>query len=161
MAGSNNGDQDTIRLGEELERLRKARGLTRRLVVNRLLRILDENDPDYMQIGESWLATIEKGRKVKIRREIIEALCKALSCTLSEEAYIFLLADRNVLVASGQMPDGFASLLNEITSLVYREILEIIASIPEDQANGLSLDEKLELISSAFDLVLKKLGSRA
>lgn len=155
MAGSGNPDEETIRLGAELERLRNSRGFTRRFVVNQLLRILDENDPDYMQIGEGWLANIEKGRKVKVRREIIEALFKVFSCSLFEKANTILLADRSMLPKIGGLPDQFARLLNVLMSLIFEEILGIIASIPEDQAQNLSPAEMDEIIFSAFELVIK------
>jgi transcriptional regulator with XRE-family HTH domain len=155
MAGCGNVDQETIRLGEELERLRNARGLTRSTVVNQLRNILDVDDPDYENTSEGWLANIEKGRKVKVRREIIEALFKVFACSLSEKANILLLAGRSMLPKMGGLSDQFARLLNVLMSLIHDEILGIIASIPEDQAQNLSPAEMDEIIFSAIQLVIK------
>lgn len=146
--------------GYEVRRLRASQGLTRAMLVERLVDALDERAEKYPYICEAWLEAIEQNRKLKIRRDVIEALCEALSCSLSEKAALLCLADKNVLVISEETADQFGELFHEILPWLHREAKEIVDTIPDLQAQNLTPEEKEEILGSVLELILKKRRSQ-
>jgi transcriptional regulator with XRE-family HTH domain len=141
--------------GYEVRRLRTRRGLTQGMLVDRLVDILNESAKKYLYISEGWLEGIEQSREIKLRRAVIEALCEALSRTLSEKDSLLLLADRNVLVIAEETPDQFGEFENNSKSWFHREAKEIVNTIPDVQAQKLTSDENEIIFGTALELVKK------
>lgn len=97
MATDGTPEAAAKRCGEAIARLRTLRGWSRAQLIIRLYNELSHDDPCIDSISETWLARLENGRMVKVPRNIIEALCRALRCSSKERAYVLLHADRNVL----------------------------------------------------------------
>ena len=97
MATDGTPEPAAKRCGEAIARLRTLRRWSRAQLVIRLYDELAPDDPNYNSISETWLARLENGRMVKVPRNIVEALCRALRCSPKERAYVLLHADRNVL----------------------------------------------------------------
>jgi len=86
MATDGTPEAAAKRCGEEIARLRTCRRWSRAQLVIRLYDELATDDPNYDSISETWLARLENGRMVKVPRQTIEALCRALRCTSRERA---------------------------------------------------------------------------
>ena len=147
----------TKRLGEEIARLRTARGWSRTKLVNRLFDALTDDSTNRDSIGEAWLARLETGRMVKVPRGITEALCRALNCTSAERAHLLLLADRNILANSDAEVDPIAETLNYVMDRLYHEANEILSKLIEQHGMGIFAEqEQFELVATALELVLAK-----
>jgi len=152
MAADGTPDFTTIRGGEGIARLRTARGLSRAKLIARLLDKLDPSDPNYDSISEAWLARLENGRMVKVSREVIEALCKALHCTKRDRAEVLQLYDRNVLNNNTEV----AKLLNQTMDRLYTEAENILTSLlNQRRATDLDEQEMFELTAAALEIVIK------
>lgn len=156
MATDGTPDLAAIRCGLEIERLRLSRGWIRAKLLVRVWDQLEIDDPNYDRITEAWLARLETGRMVKIPRQTLEALCRALNCTDQERARVLLCADRNPLSTSDNEPDIVTEMLNYTLTVVHREAGEMLATLIEQHRAG-DLDEQeiLELTATALDMILK------
>jgi Helix-turn-helix domain len=152
----------TQRCGDEIARLRALRNWSRARLINRLCDELDEDDPNYDSISESWLKRLEGGVKVKLPRQTLEALGRALRCTPRERARLLLYADRSVLTRNDdRAPDGVAEAINYTMACLYAEAHEILEDlIGQRRAADLDEGEIVELTAIALDLVIKQRRKR-
>ncbi|HEU4321988.1 MAG TPA: helix-turn-helix transcriptional regulator [Roseiflexaceae bacterium] len=156
MAADGTPDFAARQCGEEIARLRTARGWSRSKLVAQLLETLDTDDPNYDSIGESWLARLENGRMVKIPRQMLDAICRALACTEREQARVLLYADRSVVTTPEEQPNAAAEVLNYLTMRLHREARSLLDTlIGQRRACDLSDEEMLELHKAALHLVCR------
>jgi len=149
-------DSATRRCGEEIARLREALRLSRSRFIARLYDEIQPDDPCYDGISEAWLRRLENGQLVKLPRQTLEAICRALRCTPAQRNRVLLIADRSVLVDEDHAPDATAELLNEMIAALYVESRTILAEIiGSRRARDLSDAERRYLISMALELALR------
>jgi transcriptional regulator with XRE-family HTH domain len=155
MAADGRPEPAAQRCGAAVARLRTLRNLSRAQLVARLCDELDASDQTYERISTTWLARLENGRIVKITRPTIEALCRALRCTLRERAWLLLCADRNVLAGGDDRPTAAAELLTYAIDQLHRDAGEKAAVLlGSRQACALDELELLELTAAALALAL-------
>jgi transcriptional regulator with XRE-family HTH domain len=149
------------RCGEAIARLRTTRRWSRAQLVIRLYDEITPDDPNYESISETWLARLENGRMVKVPRQTIEALCRALRCSSHERAWVLLCADRNVLADDINEPCAIAELLTYVVDRLYSETHEAMRSLLGQRDVG-DLDdlEQYELAQSALDLLIARKRQR-
>src|SRR5262249_60243498 len=121
MATDGTPEPAAKRCGEAIARLRTARRWSRAHLVIRLYDELSPDDPSYESVSETWLARLENGRMVKVPRQTVEALCRALRCNPRERAWVLLHADRNVLAESASQPTPAAEALTFVMERLYAE----------------------------------------
>lgn len=145
------------RCGEAIARLRTTRRWSRAQLVIRLYDEISPDDPNYESISETWLARLENGRMVKVPRQTVEALCRALRCSAQERAWVLLCADRNVLADDISEPCAIAELLTYVMDRLYAETHEALRSLL-GQRDVAELDdlEQYELAQSALDLLIAR-----
>ncbi|HEX6820257.1 MAG TPA: helix-turn-helix transcriptional regulator [Ktedonobacterales bacterium] len=150
------------RCGEAIARLRTMRRWSRAQLVIRLFDEIAPDDPNYDSISETWLARLENGRMVKVPRQTVEALCRALRCSAHERAWVLLSADRNVLADDISEPCAVAELLTYVMDRLYAETHEALRSLL-GQRDVSELDdlEQYELAQSALDLLIARKRQRA
>ncbi len=124
------------RCGEAIARLRTLRGWSRAHLIIRLYNELPPEDPNYESISETWLARLENGRMVKVQRQTVEALCRALRCSPQERAWVLLYADRNVLVDAENEPTPAAEALTFVMDRLYAEAGDLLSAMVEQQSTS-------------------------
>lgn len=144
------------RCGEAIARLRTLRGWSRAQLIIRLYNELPTEDPNYDSISETWLARLENGRMVKVQRQTVEALCRALRCSPQERAWVLLYADRNVLVDAECEPTLAAEALTFVMDRLYTEagdmITELVGQQPANAQDELTL---LEATATALEHLIE------
>jgi len=154
MATDGTPEPAAKRCGEAIARMRTLRRWSRAQLVIRLYDELAPDDPNYNSISETWLARLENGRMVKVPRQTIEALCRALRCTAQERATVLLHADRSVLAEHGSTPDTTAEALTYIMDRLYHETYDVFkAMIGQRSSAMLDEAELLEMTATALDLL--------
>lgn len=124
------------RCGEAIARLRTQRGWSRAQLIIRLYNELPLEDPNYDSISETWLARLENGRMVKVQRQTVEALCRALRCSPQERAWVLLYADRNVLVDADHAPTPAAEALTFVMERIYAEAGDLLTAMVEQGSSN-------------------------
>jgi transcriptional regulator with XRE-family HTH domain len=144
------------RCGEAIARLRTLRGWSRAQLIIRLYNELPPEDPNYDSISETWLARLENGRMVKVQRQTVEALCRALRCSPQERAWVLLYADRNVLVDAESAPTPAAEALTFVMDRLYTEAGDLLTAMVSQQP-GIAQDELslLEATAAALEYVIE------
>jgi len=144
------------RCGEAIARLRTLRGWSRAQLIIRLYNELPPEDPNYDSISETWLARLENGRMVKVQRQTVEALCRALRCSPQERAWVLLYADRNVLVDADSAPTPAAESLTFVMDRLYAEAGDLLTAMVSQQS-GIAQDELslLEATAAALEYVIE------
>ncbi|HEY1390972.1 MAG TPA: helix-turn-helix transcriptional regulator [Ktedonobacterales bacterium] len=144
------------RCGEAIARLRTLRGWSRAQLIIRLYNELPPEDPNYDSISETWLARLENGRMVKVQRQTVEALCRALRCSPQERAWVLLYADRNVLVDAESAPTPAAEALTFVMDRLYAEAGDLLTAMVSQQP-GIAQDELslLEATAAALEYVIE------
>ena len=157
MATDGTPEAAAKRCGEEIARLRTYRRWSRAQLVIRLYDELATDDPNYDSISETWLARLENGRMVKVPRQTIEALCRALRCTARERATLLLHADRNVLAEHHCGPDAVAVALNTVMDRINRESHETVRRLlGTDDTSQLDDVQLLEAAAAAIDVLISR-----
>lgn len=152
MATDGTPEPAAKRCGEAIARLRTARRWSRTQFIIRLFDELTPDDPSYDSISETWLARLENGRMVKVPRQTVEALCRALRCTPQERAWVLLHADRSVLADHEHEPTAAAEVLTYVMDRLYVEAGELLnALVAQHHATALSEDELLEATATALN----------
>ena len=77
---------------------------------------------------------------VKVQRQTVEALCRALRCSPQERAWVLLYADRNVLVDAESAPTPAAEALTFVMDRLYAEAGDLLTAMVE-QAPANAQDE--------------------
>src|SRR5262245_47184881 len=157
MATDGTPEPAAKRCGEAIARLRTARRWSRAHLVIRLYDELSPDDPCYDSISETWLARLENGRMVKVPRQTVEALCRALRCTPRERAHVLLHADRCALTDAEHIPTASAELLAYVMDRLYNEARDMLSTLL-DQRSPASLDdvEAFELTATALDTLIAR-----
>jgi transcriptional regulator with XRE-family HTH domain len=156
MASDGTPELCAIRCGEAVARIRTTRGWTRLQLLTRLASEIDPADPCVPAMSETWLARLENGRMVKIPRSTIEALCRALRCTVRERAWILLQADRNAL-AERDEADPAAEAMVYIAAQLYAESQHVVeALVGRRDPVTLDDDELLEIASIMLERALAR-----
>jgi transcriptional regulator with XRE-family HTH domain len=157
MASDGTPELAAIRCGEAIARLRTLRRWTRTQLLTRLYREMAPTDPYYDSVSETWLARLENGRMVKVPRETVEALCRALRCNPRERAWVLLHADRNVLAQPTTPPTPAAEVLTFVVERLYAETGDTLnGMLDSHDAATLSELEMFELAAAALDQALGK-----
>ena len=157
MATDGTPEPAAKRCGEAIARLRTLRRWSRAQLVIRLYDELAPDDPNYNSISETWLARLENGRMVKVPRQTVEALCRALRCTPQERATVLLHADRSVLAEHEGTPDATAEALTYVMDRLYHEAYEVFAMvIGQRPSTALDETELLEVTATALDLLVAR-----
>jgi transcriptional regulator with XRE-family HTH domain len=161
MATDGTPEPSAKRCGEAIARLRTQRRWSRAQLIIRLYDELSPDDPSYDSISETWLARLENGRMVKVPRQTVEALCRALRCSAQERAHVLLHADRSVLTDHTGAPTPVAELLTYAMDRLYTEAHETLnALVGRRQALALDETELLEMTAQALELVLARRRAR-
>ena len=162
MATDGTPEPAAKRCGEAIARLRTARRWSRAHLVIRLYDELSPDDPCYDSISETWLARLENGRMVKVPRQTVEALCRALRCTPRERAHVLLHADRCALADTEGAPTATAELLAYVMDRLYNETHEMLGALL-NQRSPASLDdvEVFELAATALDALIARRNRQA
>jgi hypothetical protein len=114
-------------------------------------------DPYYESASETWLARLENGRMVKVPRETVEALCRALRCSPRERAWVLLHADRNVLADSAAAPTPAAELLTFVVERLYAEMGDSLNTLlATREAAATSELELFEVAAAALEQALAR-----
>jgi transcriptional regulator with XRE-family HTH domain len=162
MAADGTPEPAAKRCGEAIARLRTLRRWSRAQLVVRLYNEISTDDPNYDSISETWLARLENGRMVKVPRQTIEALCRALRCTPQERAWVLLCADRSVVATRDEEPSPVAELLTYAMERLYAEAHESLAAmIGARPADALDEQELFELTAAALETVLAQRARQA
>ncbi len=66
---------------------------------------------------------------VKVQRQTVEALCRALRCSPQERAWVLLYADRNVLVDAESAPTPAAEALTFVMDRLYAEAGDLLTAM--------------------------------
>jgi transcriptional regulator with XRE-family HTH domain len=161
MATDGTPEPAAKRCGEAIARLRTARRWSRAHLVIRLYDELSPDDPSYDSISETWLARLENGRMVKVPRQTVEALCRALHCTPRERAHVLLHADRCALTDSDTPPTPPSELLAYVMERLYSEAYEVLNGLLREAAAPDGLDdlddvELFEMAASALDTLITR-----
>jgi transcriptional regulator with XRE-family HTH domain len=152
MATDGTPEPAAKRCGEAIARLRTSRRWSRAQLVIRLYDELAPNDPNYNSISETWLARLENGRMVKVPRQTVEALCRALRCSAQERSTVLLHADRSVLAQHDSTPDTIAEALTYVMDRLYHETFDIFEEmIGQRSATLLDETELLQMTAIALD----------
>lgn len=155
MASDGTPEVAAKRCGDAIARLRTQRRWSRAQLVIRLYDELTPDDPNYESISETWLARLENGRMVKVPRQTIEALCRALRCTRRERAWVLLHADRNVLAADCAEPTAAAELLTYAMERLYTEAHDLLtALLGQRDPSQLNQHELYEVMATALELAM-------
>lgn len=161
MAADGTPEPAAKRCGEAIARLRTLRRWSRAQLVVRLYNEITPDDPCYESISETWLARLENGRMVKVPRQTIEALCRALRCTSQERSWVLLCADRSVLAEADAEPTPVAELLTYAMERLYSEAHEALAlMIGQRDAVTLNEQELLEVTAAALETLLARQHAR-
>lgn len=161
MAADGTPEPAAKRCGEAIARLRTLRRWSRAQLVVRLYNEITPDDPCYESISETWLARLENGRMVKVPRQTIEALCRALRCTPQERSWVLLCADRSVLAEADAEPTPVAELLTYAMERLYSEAHEALAlMIGQRDAVALNEQELLEVTAAALETLLARQHAR-
>lgn len=151
----------TRRFGEAVARIRNKRQWSRAKLIARLLNEVDESDPNYGSISETWLKRLENGEMVKLTRATIEAVIRALRCPLNEKADLLLYADRNVLLCEEEIPNPINEMLNYILIVIQEDARIILKDLVNDyRGDKLTDSEQFELAASALELAIKQRSKR-
>jgi transcriptional regulator with XRE-family HTH domain len=152
MATDGTPEPAAKRCGEAIARLRTSRRWSRAQLVIRLYDELAPDDPNYNSISETWLARLENGRMVKVPRQTVEALCRALRCSAQERSTVLLHADRSVLAQHDSTPDTIAEALTYVMDRLYHETFDIFEEmIGQRPATLLDENELLQMTAAALD----------
>jgi transcriptional regulator with XRE-family HTH domain len=157
MATDGTPEPAAKRCGEAIARLRTARRWSRAHLIIRLYDELSPDDPSYDSISETWLARLENGRMVKVPRQTVEALCRALRCTPRERAHVLLHADRCALTDHESAPTAPAEVLAYVMDRLYSETHDLLTGLLGPRAPE-SVDEMelLEMASEALDTLIAR-----
>lgn len=151
----------TRRFGEAVARLRTKREWSRAKLIARLLDEIDQDDPDYGSISETWLSRLENGKMVKLTRGTVEAVSTALGCSTDEKAHLLLCADRNVLVRGDDKQRIAREMLNHYFLQIRDDALKILTELVDDRrAHMLTAHEKEEATGTALEMVIRELRNR-
>jgi transcriptional regulator with XRE-family HTH domain len=157
MASDGTPELAAIRCGEAIARLRTLRGWTRTQLLTRLFRELAPSDPYYESVSETWLARLENGRMVKVPRQTVEALCRALRCNPRERAWVLLHADRNVLAEPASQPTPAAEALTFVMERLYAETHDSLNAVLSTRATTELCElELFELAAAALEQALAR-----
>lgn len=156
MATDGTPELSAKRCGEAIARLRTQRRWSRAQLVIRLYSELSPDDPSYDSVSETWLARLENGRMVKVPRQTVEALCRALRCSAQERAHVLLYADRNVLAEADTEPTLAAEALTYAMDRLYAEARDVLTDLLGQRSTTAALDELelLEATAAALDEVI-------
>lgn len=138
------------RFGHKVARLRTKRIGSRSQLVRRLDDELDADDPSYNSISEAWLARLERGEVVNLRRPVIEALCRALGCTPQERLHLMQLADRSPFSESDPVADVLTSVMVLLFSETHQPLSKLIG---KREATELTEKEMLVFVATAIEMV--------
>ena len=146
------------RCGEAIARLRTQRRWSRAQLVIRIYSELSSDDPSYGTVSETWLARLENGRMVKVPRQTVEALCRALRCTPRERAHVLLHADRNILAEHDAEPTLAAEALTFAMDRLYVEARDLLTTFLDEQPQSTAYDELdlLEATAAALQAVIER-----
>jgi len=154
MATDGTPEPAAKRCGEAIARLRTARRWSRAQFLIRLFDELSPDDPNYDSISETWLARLENGRMVKVPRQTIEALCRALRCTPQERAWVLLHADRSLFTDHEHEPTPAGELLTYVMDHLYTEAREVLNGlVGQRPASELDEAELLDVTAAALDVL--------
>lgn len=154
MATDGTPEPAAKRCGEAIARLRTARRWSRAQFLIRLFDELSPDDPNYDSISETWLARLENGRMVKVPRQTIEALCRALRCTPQERAWVLLHADRSLFTDHEHEPTPAGELLTYVMDQLYTEAREVLNGlVGQRPASTLDEAELLDVTAAALDVL--------
>jgi transcriptional regulator with XRE-family HTH domain len=157
MASDGTPELAAIRCGEAIARIRTMRRWTRTQLLTRLYREMSPDDPYYESVSETWLARLENGRMVKVPRQTVEALCRALRCSARERAWVLLHADRNVLAEASDAPTPAAEALTFVMERLYAETRDTLnAVLASSEADNLNELELFEIAAAALDKALAR-----
>lgn len=161
MATDGTPEMAAKRCGEAIARLRTMRRWSRAQLVIRLYDELTPDDPSYESVSETWLARLENGRMVKVPRQTVEALCRALRCSSQERAWVLLCTDRNVLAEDISEPTEVAEVLTYAMDRLYNEAFEALRGlIGQRDASELDEVEIFEVTATALNLLLARRSQR-
>src|SRR5262245_19222203 len=157
MATDGTPEPAAKRCGEAIARLRTTRRWSRAHLIIRLYDELSPDDPCYDSISETWLAGLGNGRMVRVPRQTVEALCRALRCTPRERAHVLLHADRCALTDVESAPTATAELLAYVMDRLYNETYDMLGALL-NQRSPASLDdiEVFELAATALDTLIAR-----
>jgi DNA-binding Xre family transcriptional regulator len=125
-----------------------------------VIRLFDElaaDDPNYNSISETWLARLENGRMVKVPRQTVDAICRALRCTPQERALVLVHADRSVLTDHTHKPTVTGELLTFVMDRLHTEARDVLETLA-GHGDVTTLDEleMLEMAATALDLLIAR-----
>jgi transcriptional regulator with XRE-family HTH domain len=161
MATDGTPEMAAKRCGEAIARLRTMRRWSRAQLLIRLYDELTPDDPNYDSVSETWLARLENGRMVKVPRQTVEALCRALRCTPQQRAWVLLCADRNVLAEDISEPTEVAEVLTYAMDRLYCEAYEALRGlIGQRDVSELDDVEIFEVTATALNLLLSRRTQR-
>jgi transcriptional regulator with XRE-family HTH domain len=161
MATDGTPEPAAKRCGEAIARLRTTRRWSRAQMIIRLFDELAPDDPNYNSISETWLARLENGRMVKVPRQTVEAICRALRCTPRERAMVLLHADRSVLTDHEHEPTVTGELLSYVMDRVHAEASDVLDSLAgRREIDEIDELELLEMTATALDLLIARRRKR-
>ncbi len=160
MATDGTPEPAAKRCGEAIAQLRTLRRWSRAHLVIRLYDELSPDDPNYDSISETWLARLENGRMVKVPRQTVEALCRALRCNPRERAHVLLHADRCALTDAECRPTPPSEVLAFVMDRLYAEAYEVLNGLLRERDPGelAELDDVdlFEMTASALDTLIAR-----
>lgn len=160
MATDGTPEAAAKRCGEAIAQLRTMRRWSRAHLVIRLYDEISPDDPNYDSISETWLARLENGRMVKVPRQTVEALCRALRCNARERAHVLLHADRCALTDAECRPTPPSEVLAFVMDRLYSEAYEVLNGLLRERASAdlgeLDDLDLFEMTASALDTLITR-----
>ncbi len=160
MATDGTPEPAAKRCGEAIAQLRTMRRWSRAHLVIRLYDEISPDDPNYDSISETWLARLENGRMVKVPRQTIEALCRALRCNARERAHVLLHADRCALTDAECRPTPPSEVLAYVMDRLYSEAYEVLNGLLRErgaaEVGELEDVDLFEMTASALDTLITR-----
>lgn len=157
MATDGTPEPAAKRCGEAIARLRTARRWSRAQLIIRIFDELAPDDPNYNSISETWLARLENGRMVKVPRQTVEAICRALRCTPQERALVLVHADRSVLTDHEHEPTVTGEVLTYVMDRLHVEAHDVLDTlVGHGDVTTFDELEMLEVAATALDLLIAR-----
>lgn len=151
-----NPPEENKRCGNEVLKMRTAKGLTRTQLIKRISDRLGYDHPLYDTVTEGWLARLEQGRLVRLPHELIITVCDALCCTLQERVNILISGGRNVF-----SPEEEPSELEKMLAYVMAELgvsgnIVLGGLLKNRPAASLSTDEMMLMVATTLKVLIER-----
>ena len=154
--GNANYTNTLAEFGVQVARIRESRNMNRVKLSHRLRDEMDEDDPNYTKVSELWIARLEQGKRIHLPRQTLEALLRALDCSVRERIVLLHYSGCTIFNTSDPINDVVFTLSFAMDTL-YQEAGDYLSTLL-NQRKATSLDrlELLEIVGETINLFLDR-----